>query len=66
MTYRNSPESPVREQRPNDPRLGIEIPLDLPEHLPEPEMISSPVAPDKNNDHFLGFFYRVEIEAFNE
>ena len=49
----DSPRSPpLNEQRPNNQRLGIEIPLGLPEHLPQEEMTPSPVVPDEDHDHF--------------
>ena len=48
---------------PNNPRLGIEILLGLPEHMPQQEMTPSPVAPnDDNNDNFLGLHYRTMDE----
>ena len=50
----------------NNPRLGIEIPLGLPEHMPQQQMTPSPVAPDEENDKFLGLYYRVDVEAFND
>ena len=45
--------------------LGIEIPLGLPDRLAEPELISSTVAPDGDNNHLLGLYYRVEFEVLN-
>ena len=63
----DSPRSPpLNEQVPNNPRLGIEIPLRLPEHKPQQKITSSPVAPKEDNDNFLGFYYRVEVEALDE
>ena len=63
----DSPRSPPsNEQVPNNQRLGIEIPLGLPEHMPQQEMTPSPVAPDENNDKFLGLCYRVDVEALDE
>ena len=63
----DSPRSPpLNEQRPNNQRLGIEIPLGLPEHLPQEEMTPSPVVPDEDHDHFLGLYYRVDVEALDE
>ena len=56
----------MREQLPNNPRLGIENPLGLPEHLPEQEMTPSAVAPNENDDKFLGIFYRVDVESKND
>ena len=51
----DSPRSPpFNEQRPNNRRVGIEIPLGLPENLPQQEMTPSPVAPDEYRDNFLG------------
>ena len=46
----------MREQVQNIPKLRIEILLDLPEQLPEQEMTPSPVAPNENDDNFLGLF----------
>ena len=61
---RKSPQPPsMREQVPNIPRLGIEIPLGLLEHLPEQEMTPSPVAPNEHDDNFLGFVYRVDVKS---
>ena len=63
----DSPRSlPLNEQVPNNQRLGIEVPLGLPEHMPQQEMTPSPVAPDEDNDNFFGLFYRVDVEAFDE
>ena len=62
MTNRNSPQSPpIRKHLPKYPRLGIEIPLGLPEHLPEPEVTPLSVAPGENDDNFLELFNRVDI-----
>ena len=57
---------PLNEQVPNNQRLGIEIPLGLPEHMPQEEMTPSPVVPDEDHDHFLGLYYRVDVEALDE
>jgi len=57
---------PLNEQVPNNPRLGIAIPLGLPEHMPQQEMTPSPVAPGEDNDNFLGLYYRVDVEALDE
>ena len=63
----DSPQSPpLKKQVPNNPRLRIEIPLSLPEHMPQQEMTPSPVPPDEGNDNFLGFYYRVDVEALCE
>ena len=56
----------MREQVPNNPRLEIEIQVGIPEHSPEQEMTTSPVAPIENNDNFFGLFYRVEVEFLND
>ena len=55
--------SPLNKQVPNNPRLGIEVTLGLPEHMLQQEMTPSPVAPDEVNDNFLGVYYRVDVEA---
>ena len=61
-----SPRSPLlNEQRPNNQRLGIEIPLGFPQHIPQQEINPSPVAPDEDND-FFGLYYRVDVEALDE
>ena len=57
---------PLNEQVPNNQRLRIEIPLGLPEHMPQEEMTPSPVVPDEDHDHFLGLDYRVDVEALSE
>ena len=57
---------PLNEQAPNNPRLGIEIPLGLTEHMPQQEMTPPPVAPDEDHDNFLGLYYRVHVEALDE
>ena len=63
----DSPRSPLLNDRiPNNQRLGIEIPLDLPEHMPQQEMTPSPVVPDEDHDNFLGLYYRVDVEALDE
>ena len=60
----DSPWSPpLNEQRPNIQRLGIEIPLGLPEHMPQQKMTPSPVAPDEDHDNL---YYRVDVEALDE
>ena len=62
-----SPRSASSNERvPKNPRLGIEILLGLPEHMPQQEMTPSPVAPDEDNDNFLGLCYRVDVEALDE
>ena len=63
----NSPRSPpLNEQVPNNQRLGIEIPLGLPEHKPQQEITPSPVAPKEENDNFLRLHYGVDVEALDE
>ena len=62
----SSRSPPLNEQAPNDPRLGIEFPLGLPEHMPHQEMTPSPVAPDEDHDNFLGLYYRVDVEGLDE
>ena len=63
----DSPRSlPLYEQVPNNPTLGIEIPLGLLEHMPQQEMTPSPVAADEGNDNFLELIYRVHVEALDE
>ena len=63
----DSPRSPpLNEQVPNNQRLRIEIPLGLLEHMPQEEMTPSPVVPDEDHDHFLGLYYRVDVEALDE
>ena len=57
---------PLNELFPINQRLGIEIPLGLPEHMPQEEMTLSPVVPDEDQDHFLGLYYRVDVEALDE
>ena len=64
---KNSPQSPpMQEKIRNIPRLGIEIPLGLSEHLPEQEMTPSPVAPNENDDNFSELSYRVDVESSND
>ena len=64
---KDSPRSPpLNEQRPNIQRLGIEILLSLPKHMPQQEMTPSPVAPNEDHDNFLGLYYRVDVEALDE
>ena len=63
----DSPRSPrLNEQVPYNQRLGIQFPLGLPEHMPHREMTPSPVVPDGDPDHFLGLYYRVDVEALDE
>ena len=67
MARRNSIYSPpMPEQVPNNPKLGIEIPLGFPEPSPEQDMTPSPVAPNENVKNFLGIFYRVCVESLND
>ena len=67
MANITSTQSPLlRQSLPIIQRLGIETPIGLPEYLPEPEMTSSRVVPDKNNKNFLGLYYRVVIEALTD
>ena len=54
---------PLREQIRNNPRLGIEIPLGLLEHLSKPEMTQEPVTLDGNTDNFLGLYYQVDLKV---
>ena len=56
----------MNEQVPNNQRLGIEIPLGFPEHIPQQEMTPSPVVPDEDHDNFLGLYYRIDVEALDE
>ena len=42
-------------------RIGSEIPLDP--DIAKTELKPSPVAPEENDDNFLGFFHRVDLEA---
>ena len=46
MAANNDRSPPLNEQVPSNPRLGIEIPLGVPEHMLQQEMTPSPVAPD--------------------
>ena len=63
----DSPRSPpLNEQAGNNPRLGIEIPLSLSEHMPQQVMTPSPVAPNEDHDNFLGLYYGVDVEALDE
>ena len=63
----DSPRSPpLNEQRPKNQRLGIEISLGFPEHMPQQEMTPLPVAPDEYHDNFLGLHDRVDVEALDE
>ena len=68
MADNNAPPRsfPLNEQVPNIQRMGIENPLGLPEHMPQEEMTLSPVVPDEDQDHFLGLYYRVDVEALDE
>ena len=34
--------------------------------MPQQEKTLSPVAPDEDNDIFLGLYYRVDVEALDE
>ena len=62
-----SPQSPpLNDEAPINPRLGIEVPLGLPEHLPQQKITPSPVAPGENIDNFLGLYYRVDVEALDD
>ena len=62
----DSPRSPpLNEQIPDNPRLGFEISLNLPEHMPQQETTPSAAAPDEDNDNFLGLYYRVDVEAMD-
>ena len=62
----DSPLSPpLNEQGPNNPRLGNEVPLGLPENMPQQRMTPSPVPLDEDQD-FLVLDYRVNIEALDE
>ena len=64
MENRISHQSPpMREQVPNNIKLAIENPLSLAERLPEQEMTPSRVAPNENNDNFLGLFHRLDVES---
>ena len=54
------------KQVPINPRLGIELLLGIPEHLPEQELTPLPVAPNENDDNSLGLFYRVDVESLND
>ena len=50
-----SPQSPLfNDQVPISPRLRIETPLGLSEHIPQQKMTHSPVAPNEDNDKFHG------------
>ena len=63
----DSPRSPsLNQQRPNNQRLGIDIPLGFPEHMPQQEMTPPSVAPDKDHDNFLALYYWVDVEALDE
>ena len=68
MPARNdSPRSPALcEQMPNNPRLGIEIPSSIPEHMPQQKITFSTVAPDEDYDNFLRLNYRIDVEALDE
>ena len=57
---------PLNEQVPNNQKLGIEILLGLPEHMPQEEMTPSPVVPDEDHEYFLGLYYRVDVEVLDE
>ena len=58
--------SALNKEAPNNPILGIEHPLALPEHKPQQEMTLSPVAPDEDHDNLPGLYYRVDVEALDE
>ena len=63
----DSPRSSLlNEQGLNNQKMGIEIPLGLPEHMPQQEMTPSTVAADEENDNFLGLYFRVDVEALDE
>ena len=63
----DSPQSPfLNDQVPFNLRLWFQTSSGLPEHLTQQEMTPSPVAPDENNDEFLGLYYRVDVEALDE
>ena len=63
----DSPQSlPLADQVPNIPSLGNEITLGLPENLAQHEKTPSPVAPDEDNDTFLGLYYQVDVAALND
>ena len=62
-----SPQSPpLNDQVTIVPSFEIELPLRLPELLPQQEMITSPVAPDENNDNFLILFWRLDVKTLND
>ena len=66
MANRNSAQSPpMRDQVPNNPRLRFQVPLGLPELLPEQEMTPSLMAPNENSDIFLGLIYCVDVQSLN-
>ena len=46
--------------------MGIEIPLAIPEHMPQQDVTPSSVAPNEDIDNFLRFYYRVDVEALDE
>ena len=46
--------------------MVIEIPLGLPEHLPEQEVTPSPAAPNENDDKIFGLIYRLDVEPLND
>ena len=63
----DSPRSPpLTKQMAKNHRLGNEKPLGLPEHMLQQEMTPSTVAPNEDNNKFLGLCYRVEVEALEE
>ena len=65
-TNNDSPRSPpLKEQVPNNPRFRFESLLGLPEHMPQQEMTPSAVAPDEDNDNFLGLYCRVDMEVLD-
>ena len=65
MAYNNE-SLPLHDQVPVNTRMGIEVPLGLPEHMPQQEMTPSPVAPDGDNDNFLGLYIRANVDALKD
>ena len=65
MANRNSPQSPpLQDQVLNQMRMEIKIALDP--DMPQPKLTPSPVAGDHGSNNFLGFFYRVDVEALEK
>ena len=63
----DSPQSlPLNDLVPNKLRLGNETPIGLSEHMSQQEMTPSSVAPDEDNDNFLGLYYCVDVKALND